>query len=204
VGRYYNPRVTQVSKAKDFLVEQTALDSVPLSDLEKRMMYFTEGPDATEDSVVLNDEFETEYDMPTYEAKMPELLHRAYARVKKENPQTARTWNRSIRILRKDDHYLLVLWNQEGSIKSSANNFLKVFTVVASLIAALVGLVLILDHYGVQLGSRRKGPNTSNSSLPPWLQGFFVFLMFVGYGYYVVVPWMTKRLFRKRKSDQTH
>jgi hypothetical protein len=201
--------MSQVSEAKDFLVSQTAvqaaLDGVPLSDVEKRMMYFTEGPDAIEDPTVLNDDFEAEYDTPTYEAKMSELLHRAYARVKKENPQTARTWNESIRILRKGDHYLLVLWNQEGSIKSSANNFLKVFTVVASLIAALVGLVLILDHYGVQLGSRRRaGPNTSNSSLPPWLQGFFVFLMFVGYGYYVVVPWMTKRVFRKRKSDQPH
>jgi hypothetical protein len=83
---------------------------VPLSDVEKRMMYFTEGPDATEDPAALNDDFEAEYDMPTYEAKMSELLHRAYARVKKENPETARTWNESIRILKKGDHYILVLW----------------------------------------------------------------------------------------------
>jgi len=35
-----------VREAKDFLVHQTAeqaaLDSIPLSDLERRMMYFTE------------------------------------------------------------------------------------------------------------------------------------------------------------------
>lgn len=209
MGRYYNPRVTQVSKAKDFLVEQTAvqaaLDGVPLSELERRMMYFTEGPDATEDPAVLNDEFEAEYDMATYEAKMSKLLHRAYARVKKENPETVRTWNESIRILRKGDHYLLALWNQNASIKGATNNFLKVFMVVASLIVALVALLLILDHYGVQLGNRRRGvgPNTSNSSLPPWIQEFFVFLMIVGYAYYVVVPWMTKRLFCKKKSGQT-
>jgi hypothetical protein len=52
VGRYCNPRVTQVSEAKEFLVSQTAiqarLDDVPLSDLEKRMMYFTEEPDSAE------------------------------------------------------------------------------------------------------------------------------------------------------------
>jgi hypothetical protein len=58
VGRYYNPLVTQVSKAKDFLVEQAAvqaaLDGVTLTDLEKRMMYFSEGPDATEDPTELN------------------------------------------------------------------------------------------------------------------------------------------------------
>jgi hypothetical protein len=166
---------------------------------------FYGGSDATEDPTVLNDEFEAEYEMATYEAKMSKLLHRAYARVKKENPQTARTWNGSIGILRKGDHYLLVLWNQKGLAKSSANNFLKVLMVVASLMGALVGLLLILDHSGVQLSSRRRvGPNTFNSSLPPWIQKLFVFLMIVGYGYYLVVPWMTKRLFRRRKSDQTH
>jgi len=52
----------------------------------------------------LNDDFEAEYEMVPYEAKMSKLLHRAYARVKKENPETARTWNESIRILKKGDH----------------------------------------------------------------------------------------------------
>jgi hypothetical protein len=105
LGRYYNPRVTQVSEAKEFLVSQTAiqagLDDVPRSDLEKRMMYFTEEPDSAENPIVLNDEFEAEYATPTYEAKVSNLLHRAYARVKEENPETARTWNESIRILRR-------------------------------------------------------------------------------------------------------
>ena len=109
----------RVSEAKDFLVKQAVvqadLDGVPLSDLEKRMMYFTEGPDATEDPTVLNDEFEAEYEMATYEAKMSKLLHRAYARLKKENPEGARTWDESFRILRKRDHYILVLWDVNGA-----------------------------------------------------------------------------------------
>ena len=65
---------------------------------------------ATEDPAVLNDEFEAEYEMAAYEAKISKLLHRACARVKKENPETARTWNESIRILQKGDHHILVLW----------------------------------------------------------------------------------------------
>ena len=79
------------------------------------MMYFTEGPDATEDPTVLNDEFEAEYEMATYEAKMSKLLHRAYARLKKEHPEAARTWDESFRILRKGDHYILVLWDVDGA-----------------------------------------------------------------------------------------
>jgi len=40
----------KILEAKDFLVQQTAeqaqLEGVPLSELEKRMMYFTDGRDA--------------------------------------------------------------------------------------------------------------------------------------------------------------
>jgi hypothetical protein len=48
-------------QAKDFLVaqvaEQAAIESVPLADLEKRMMYFTESdPASCPDPLTLNDE----------------------------------------------------------------------------------------------------------------------------------------------------
>lgn len=59
------------------------LDGVSLSDLEKRMMYFTESDDATEDAAQLNDEFEAEYETAAYEAKVSKLLHHAYARLKR-------------------------------------------------------------------------------------------------------------------------
>ena len=67
----------QVAQAKDFLVRQTAeqalLEDVPLSGLEKRMMYFTEGEDSSEDSSKLDDEFETNFDSAAYEAKVSKL-----------------------------------------------------------------------------------------------------------------------------------
>ena len=68
--------------AKDYLVQQTveqaALEHVPLTDLETRMMYFTESdPASCDDPFALNDEFEQEYDTAEYEAKMSRLLHHA-------------------------------------------------------------------------------------------------------------------------------
>jgi len=63
----------KVLEAKDFLVRQTAeqaaLENVPLSDLEKRMVYFTETDECPEDPIALNDAFEAEYDTAEYEAK---------------------------------------------------------------------------------------------------------------------------------------
>jgi hypothetical protein len=63
-------RAMQIREAKDFLVaqtaEQAALEGVPLSDLEKRMMYFTESGYVPEDPIKLNEEFEAECDTAQY------------------------------------------------------------------------------------------------------------------------------------------
>jgi hypothetical protein len=101
-------------EAKDFLAQQTAeqaaLENVPLSDLEKRMMYFTETGECPEDPVALNDAFEAAYDTGEYEAKVSKLLHHAYQRVTKENPETAHRWKEAMKQLSRGDHYLLILY----------------------------------------------------------------------------------------------
>ena len=107
--------------AKDFLAGQAAqqavLDGVPFSALEKRMLYFTESdPSSCSDPVGLNDEFEEKYDMAEYEAKMSQLLHRAYKRLKVENPGEKLQWDQAISMLKKGDHYVLVLWRQPSLV----------------------------------------------------------------------------------------
>src|SRR5216683_1054010 len=108
----------RVREAKDFLVQQTAeqaaLENVPLSDLEKRMLYFTEIAECPEDPIALNDAFEAEYDTDEYEAKISKLMHHAHSRIKKESPEAARQWSEAIRQLSKGDHYLL-LFCTDGS-----------------------------------------------------------------------------------------
>ena len=83
----------RVGEAKDFLVaqtaEQAALEGVSLSDLEKRMMYFTETGECPEDPIALNDAFEAEYGTPAYEKKISLLMARAYRRIKRESPESA-------------------------------------------------------------------------------------------------------------------
>ena len=63
----------KVKQAKDFLVqltaEQAAAEDAPLSDLEKRMMYFTETDDSCENPIELNEKFEANHDTNTYEIK---------------------------------------------------------------------------------------------------------------------------------------
>jgi len=110
----------RVREAKDFLVQQTAeqaaLENVPLSDLEKRMMYFTEGAGATEDPTTLNEEFVAQYDTAKYEKKISHLMHHAYKRVHEEGGTALQAWDGAIRRLKRGDHYLLVMWGQRPGI----------------------------------------------------------------------------------------
>ena len=103
----------RVQEAKDFLVqqaeEQAQLEGVPLAELEKRMMYFTEGPDATENPIKLNEEFEEQFNTSEYETKIAKLLCHAYKRLKRNDESKANVWKESVRKLKEGDHYLIVL-----------------------------------------------------------------------------------------------
>lgn len=143
-------------QAKDSLVQQTAeqaaLENVPLSDLEKRMMYFTESdPASCENPIELNDEFEAEYDTEEYEAKISRLLHHAHERLKDENAEHLRNWNEAVRTLRKGDHYILILLDEKSELVQGP----RIGRAIAWGLGLGVGLMflvmvgVILDYYGL-------------------------------------------------------
>jgi hypothetical protein len=130
-GGYYGDTIPamKVREAKDFLVtqtaEQAALEGVPLSDLEKRMMYFTESGECPEDPLALNEEFEAEHDSDEYEAKISRLLHQAHRRIRKEGGAARKNWDLAIKCLRRGDHYLLVMWDLSPSTWTPVRDSLK-------------------------------------------------------------------------------
>jgi len=97
----------RISEAKNFLVQQIAqqaqLEGAPFSDLERRMMYFTETDECPKDSIALNDEFEAKNDSVDYEANISRLLHHAYLRLRKQNDSARRSWDLAIKCLRRGD-----------------------------------------------------------------------------------------------------
>jgi hypothetical protein len=156
-GRTYNFILMWDLEAKDFLVQQTteqaALENLTLSDLEKRMMYFSETGQMRENAIELNDAFEAEYDAEQYETKISKLMHHAQVRIKKENPEAARRWNEAIGTLSKGDHYLSVLWELEPSQNLEPSqipfslSFWKLLAVaILVLIILMVGFVAYLHH----------------------------------------------------------
>ena len=160
----------KVRKAKDFLVNQAAQHEVPLSDLEKRTMYFTEWDDSGGDPITLNEEFEAQYNAEEYEPKIAELMRPAHARLKKENSFSARTWDEAVAELNKGDHYLLVLldhgpgkWQLLGAGSSTAvfgTTFWKVLGI--GLFVLILGMVVYvyLLHLGDSMPARQSRSRT--------------------------------------------
>jgi hypothetical protein len=137
----------RVREAKDFLVQQIAeeasLEHVPLSEIEKRMLYFTEGNTAVEDPVALNDEFEAQCDTAKYEKKISHLMHQAYKKLRRDRSPALETWDQAIRRLKRGDHYLLVMWGQRPGIHGPQ---LLGAAIVALIFAAYAGMLWLTRH----------------------------------------------------------
>ncbi|MGD0569723.1 MAG: hypothetical protein ABSA78_15090 [Candidatus Sulfotelmatobacter sp.] len=99
--------------AKQFLIsrviEEAEVEQVNLSDVEKKMLYFTEVSPSLPDIYEVNAEFERDYNSDEYEAKVVSLLRNARERDRRESSSKEQTWKDVLDALRKEDHYILVM-----------------------------------------------------------------------------------------------
>jgi hypothetical protein len=163
------------------------LDNVSLSELEKRMMYFTESdPTSCEDPFGLNEEFEAQYDAPEYESKISGLLHHAHKRLKGENPEKVREWNDAMRTLSRGDHYLLVLWRVRPASKDGkGDSGRNVIT---------CGIIALIVCYAL-------GVLSQNPNIPSWVVGSLgVLLLFLCFLTLFFLAQQGYRALRRRKS----
>jgi hypothetical protein len=183
-------------QAKDFLVEQTveqaALEGVPLADVEKRMMYFTESHAASCDSPIeLNDEFEAQCDTKEYETKISRLLHDAYRRLKEENPERAQKWDQAIRTLRKGDHYVLVLWDINHPSEHTTRDSFKLLGAGLIIVTVLIIGAFGAAKYNIDLDRYRNVLRIA----------FVVLILFAVGGYRTLYRLLLGWVRRKSKED---
>jgi hypothetical protein len=133
--------------AKEFIIsrviEEAAAKKVNLSDVEKKMLYFTEGHSSLPDIYEINAEFERSYNSDEYEAKVVKLLKNARERDSRLSPIREQEWKDALDALKREDHYILVMVGQAfgfGSTSASghrARDFL-IYIVVG------IGIVLLI------------------------------------------------------------
>jgi hypothetical protein len=109
-------RTQTVDSAKQFLLsrilEQAQRDGVSLSEIEKRMLLFSE-PSVSDGDVQAEQEFNAACDDQQYEAKITKLFRRAYAHDKKTVDEKS-SWKQALDALREADIYALVMVDQAG------------------------------------------------------------------------------------------
>jgi hypothetical protein len=112
---------TSAHEAKEFLidliVQEAQQESVPLSETERKMLYFSETASTLPDIWRVNEDFDRDYDQDEYEKKIGSLVWDLRERLKKENADELKTWDAAVRQLRSEDHYLLVVIDAAGPVK---------------------------------------------------------------------------------------
>jgi hypothetical protein len=107
------PKLDSVQRAKEFLVAQIAGEAhrqgLPLSEVERKMLYFSETGWTLPDVLDVADQFSRDYNQNEYEEKIAALVQSADKRLRRESPGDYETWRNAIETLRNEDHYLLVM-----------------------------------------------------------------------------------------------
>lgn len=121
---------------------QSILKGAPLSDIEKKMLRWSEiEPGAVNDPAV-SEQFESDYDSCEYEAKITSLLSAAY-RSDEGNPKNRQQWREAREALDSHDFYLLVMLENARTEKPVGKRYWTFMLVGFLVVAALLFLELI-------------------------------------------------------------
>jgi hypothetical protein len=142
-------------EAKAYLIRQILAEAdrenIPLSEIERKMLEYSETENTPPDLEEVNAEFDRDYDQSEYEQKIGSLVRNLLARLKSESGAELDRWNQALLTLSSEDHYLLVLINMPSGTRASGRppyDFLKLCLTAAVIVAIGMILMVIADHLG--------------------------------------------------------
>lgn len=134
-----------IREAKDFLAGsiagQAELDGNPLTEIERKMLYFTETGWTLPDMNEVSAEFDRQYDQNEYERKIGELVNEIQVRLADQGQELER-WDAALNKLSQGDHYLSVLANGVRSPRKGLKHNLKLLFIALGFL-----LFATLDMY---------------------------------------------------------
>ena len=143
-SRYYwaVQKFATARDAKKFLVSRIITEAqregVSLSEVETKMLYFSETGWTLPDIAAVNEVFDREYDQSEYEQKIGTLIRNFCATGHEDNPNDFADWTEAVRTIRREDHYLSVLIaSAKESPSMSWRRFLKL-TAIAFVLACII------------------------------------------------------------------
>lgn len=176
-------RHLRAQRAKEFLISQVVAEAkredVPLSEVERKMLYFTETQESLPDIYEVHDQFERECDDTQYERKIAGLLRNARKRERHESADAESRWKNAIADLRKEDHYLLVMVDQSQQPVGDFWNLIAWGTGVSIGLIILIILWIFLDQKAL---------------IPAWISTVSFSFRYLVWG--AAVVWLVYKLLR--------
>jgi hypothetical protein len=183
-------RFRKVRDAKEFLaskiVEEAGREGVPLSEVERKMLFFSERGWTLPDMTGVSDAFDREYDQNDYEEKITGLIERLDKRIRKENTGEYDDWHSAIDSLKRRDHYINVMISHAG-VRPRGDR-LRLWATAFAVAVAFVAFIYIAEKFQLTFGHRITGtweyfhPDDSRD-LGMWL--WFAMIAVIA-GYYVL------------------
>ncbi len=96
----------------DRIAREAEASGSPLTEIERKMLHFSESAWTLPDIAAVAEEFDREYDPAAYEAKIAKIIRQVRAKDRKNQPDEFAAWNEAVRTIRREDHYLLVMIDQ--------------------------------------------------------------------------------------------
>lgn len=162
-----------IRAAKEYLIQrilaEAERDGVPLTDVEQRMLYFSETGGTLPGIAETNEIFERDYDQDGYEEKIAGIIRTLLSKATTEEQSK---WDDAVLKLCDGDHYLLVLidaassagrarhlrgklsaWLPRGnaSTQRPRGDFLRLVIVAILCGAAMTALIALLNYFGLRL-----------------------------------------------------
>lgn len=135
-----------IREAKDFLAssiaEEAHRNGLPLTEVERKMLYFTETGWTLPDMKEVSAEFDRDYDQKDYERKIGELVNKIQVRLADQGQLEQERWNAALEKLSRGDHYLSVLADAARPTRKGLRHNLKMLIVALAFLAYAV-----LDMY---------------------------------------------------------
>jgi hypothetical protein len=138
-GDQYARRFRTIREAKDYLAgriaDEAKREGTPLTEVERKMLYFTETGWTLPDMKEVSAEFDRDYNQEEYERKIAGLVGRIQASDEAQSELEQGTWDRAVEKLSEGDHYLIVLICAVQPQGNPARHWLKVLAIALVLLA---------------------------------------------------------------------
>ena len=134
------------------IVAEAQRENIALSEVERKMLYFTESGWTLPDMMQVNEDFDRNYDQNEYEKKIARLVRNAGRRIEKDSLENYDKWWAAIRFLQREDHYISVMIRLAGL--RPRGDQLRLFVTALGIVTLILIWIFFSIKYNIHMPSR--------------------------------------------------